>query len=1164
MKKPLSFSDVSLMEKKNVHQEELNNGDIAIIGMSAKFSLADNYEQFWMNIQNEVDAVRFLPKERMEDADRCLARMGILEYSYQEASYLDYIDKFDYHFFNMEKEEACAMDPHHRLFLESAVEAIEDAGYGGENIENTRTGIYIAYKSESSKYYQNMVNILDKSLLPVSVLGNKPTMIYGKLAYNLNLRGAGMLIDTACSTSLTALHTACRSLQNNDCDMALVAAVKINYLPIKNYEVFGIGGDIGIESTDARTRTFDDEADGTGNGEGVATLLLKPLEQAKKDGDHIHAVIKGSFLNQDGASIGLTAPNPKAHEDVIINAWKDAGVDPLTIAHMEAHGTATRLGDPIEIDGIKRAFSNYTKRTQFCAISSIKSNLGHCDNVAGLAGVIKSVLALEHKKIPGMMHFHRPNQIIDFINSPLYVSCGTEDWEKRLYPRRCGVSSFGISGTNSHVVLEEWNDPIVREKNHRDIFTLCAKSEQALLAYIKSYKKATNVLNKLSFSDICYTANIGRGKYPCRLLILAKNSEDFYQKLKKLNSVTMNSNANIEGVYFHLEEYSKEQQKKEQISSQLFKALCEWNEGKEEKPDVIALACQAFVMGMNVNWNRLYQNEKRKRVPLPTYPFEKLRCWINISGEQMDGTETREETVMRGDPKKPVDYWKVQKAEWNTGTYVPPTTNVQIRMAEVWCEVLGHKKVGLQDNFFETGGNSKKAAILTAKMQQKFSLSFSLHTFLENPTIEKFSKWVEENVVSDKSGEMEFVQKQDDGINATLESGYFYLEHRNLLNLFCTGKIEGVEGAALVYMKNEVRELAKQTGTDIFSDFFEDSPMVSRIYDCKLGRFAVILLPIYSDQVYIKGVKLKQYVLEGLHIAKAIGAKTVSMAGMLPSALEYGKSILEAGEYTKDLPEITTGHATTVVAITFAVQKILSLANRILQNEVVGFLGMGSIGSATLKLMLLKLAHPAKIILCDIYMKKSELEMMAVCIREDYGFQGEIEVVTSSGDTPELFYEASMIIGATNVADVLQIGKLKPGTILVDDTSPHCFPVAEAIKRFEENCDILFSEGGVLNVPFTIKETVYLDKETYHNEKSKLLLEKNFNPHNIMGCIFSSLLTSVFEEVKANIGEVKIEDSSANFDCYKQNGFQGSMPHCEGYWLELEKIKQFAEEFGTK
>lgn len=301
------------------------------------------------------------------------------------------------------------MDPRQRLFLESAWSTLEDAGYSGGQLSGTKTGIYVGLSSDGSNEYFKLIEQGDPSLIGLSTAGNIKSFIASRLAYILDLQGPSMIIDTACSSSLVALHVACQAIKNNECEAALVGGVNIKIFP-KTEEENKMG--IGISSSDSKIRTFDDQADGTNSGEGVASILIKPLHKAIRDRDHIYAVIKGSAVNQDGSSVGITAPNMTAQENVIVEAWRQAHVDPRTITYWEAHGTGTKLGDPIEVHAIQRAFSRFTDRKQFCAIGSLKTNIGHLDSLAGLAGLMKAVMAIQYKK-------YRPACI---SNSPTVIS----------------------------------------------------------------------------------------------------------------------------------------------------------------------------------------------------------------------------------------------------------------------------------------------------------------------------------------------------------------------------------------------------------------------------------------------------------------------------------------------------------------------------------------------------------------------------------------------------------------------------------------------------------------------------------------------------------------------------------------------------------------------
>ncbi len=426
----LKKARASQTQKTPVQIEEISKKDIAIIGIACKFPDANNPEEFWMNLSQGQDSIRPFPKSRRFDTDSFLQKIGMSEdqIQYNEGGYLDEIDRFDAPFFKMSPTEARLMDPNQRLFLEMAWKALEDAGYGGKKGKSKRTGVYVGFSSDFSIEYKRLVSELEPANTSLSIPGNIKSIIASRIAYLLDFRGPSMMVDTACSSVLTAVHLASRALRQGECEMALAGGVKISILPMKSE----VG--IGIKSSDYRAKTFDDRSDGTGFGEGVGVVVLKPLHRALKDKDHIYAVIKGSAVNQDGSSVGITAPNALAQADVVTRAWKDAGIDPETITYIEAHGTGTKLGDPIEIDGITKAFQDYTQKKQFCGISSVKTNIGHLDNAAGIAGLIKLILALQHKELPPTVHFERPNRRINFENSPVYLIDHLEKWETNGVP----------------------------------------------------------------------------------------------------------------------------------------------------------------------------------------------------------------------------------------------------------------------------------------------------------------------------------------------------------------------------------------------------------------------------------------------------------------------------------------------------------------------------------------------------------------------------------------------------------------------------------------------------------------------------------------------------------------------------------------------------------
>ncbi|MVP01213.1 type I polyketide synthase [Paenibacillus lutrae] len=634
----IKLGDMTLGDSNDFSEiaiEEISEQDIAIIGISLKLPLAETPEEFWHNLRTGLDCVRDIPSVRKQDADRYLEFVGLDpdQITYGEAAYLDEIDKFDYTFFKLSPKEASLLDPNQRLFLQTAWNAIEDAGYGGSKLEGSRTGVYLGYGSDSD--YKKMIHEVEPESVSLSMPGNVRPIIASRLSYLMDLNGPSMVVDTTCSSSLVAVHLACQAIRNGECDLALAGGIQVHLIPVREFEV-------GIESSTSRARTFDDDSDGTGTGEGVVAMLLKPLSKAQEDRDHVYAVIKSSAVNQDGSSVGITAPNAKAQEAVIVEAWKRAGIDPRTISYIEAHGTGTKLGDPIEIEGIQRAFRRYTDDKQFCAVGSVKSNIGHLDNTAGIAGMLKAVLSLKHKELVPTLHFEKPNSKIAFEESPIYVNNRLEKWESEADPRRCGVSSFGLSGTNCHLVLEEApaGNPaqFAGVAARPELFVLSAKTESALQSLIHSYITFLKNHPSLALGDLCYTVCTGRGHYPYRLAFAVEDVQELIRLLEESPHAGLQEQAEFlpgnrfvdaDRVNDNVRRVSDANRQKEMnitAEAELFKFL---DSGKQNAA-VLRELCSLYIQGAAIEWDRLYRQEKRKRISLPTYPFDKHRCWLDL------------------------------------------------------------------------------------------------------------------------------------------------------------------------------------------------------------------------------------------------------------------------------------------------------------------------------------------------------------------------------------------------------------------------------------------------------------------------------------------------------------------------------------------------------
>lgn len=630
--------EVAARVLRTVKKGESTAGEgIAVIGLAFKFPMANTLDEFWEVIASGTDTIRELPSRRKHDVDAYLDFINVPkeDRKYITAGFIDQVDSFDYPFFRLTPREASLMDPGQRLFLQTVWQAIEDAGYGGNQLVGSRTGVYVGYATYPHESYANTIHEIDRDLFDIGTVGNIPALLPSRISHLLDLRGPAILVDTACSSSLVSIHLACQAIRKGECDMALAGGVRVNLMPAESNSL-----NLGIESQDGVHRTFDEHSTGAASGEGVAAVLLKPVRKALKDGDHIYAVIRGGASNQDGNSISLTAPNPAAQADVLTRAWKDAGIDPQALSYIEVHGSGTRLGDPIEIEGLERAFSQFTERRQFCAISTIKSNTGHLNEAAGIAGFIKALLSLKNRQIPPMARFNRPNSNIMFSNSPVYVNTRLRPWEGTDSPRLCGISSFGLSGTNCHIVLEEApQQELLPSQQRLNLFTLSAKTPSALMALVKAYADQVADLPDMRLEDVCYTTNTGRGDYNYRLAFTVTNPEDFREKINKLVAMGLEKADIVGGTYgFHqviTDEKSKEAgdlsaREKAELDSKVIAVVEEFITGGKNSSELLENLCALYVAGGDIPWDDLYAGEQYRRVSLPTYPFEDIRCWVEI------------------------------------------------------------------------------------------------------------------------------------------------------------------------------------------------------------------------------------------------------------------------------------------------------------------------------------------------------------------------------------------------------------------------------------------------------------------------------------------------------------------------------------------------------
>jgi len=517
--------------------DDLTGMEIAVIGMQGRFPGAKDLDEFWQNLKNGVESVTFFSREELIEAGVEPDLLMDKGYVKSRGTGLDNKDYFDAAFFGYTPVEAETMDPQTRLFLETSWQALEDAGvvpgayegliglYGGSSWNfNWETRVHLSRRAQTLGEFTSWL------------LYNRDNLCM-LISYKLGLKGPSLFVKTTCSTSLTAVHLACQAILSGECEIALAGGVSVT-----NWEKTGYLYQEGmIHSPDGHCRAFDAEARGTISGEGVGVVVLKRLEEANQDSDHIYAIIKGTAINNDGSrKIGFTAPSIPGQVDVIREALHVADVEPESITYVETHGTGTPVGDPIEIEALKTAFK--TDKKAFCRVGSVKTNIGHLDAAAGIAGLIKTILALKHKTIPPSLHYQVPNSKIDFDNSPFYVNTQLSPWQSDNHPLRAGVSSFGIGGTNVHVVLEEaWSQgrggvSPPSSSRHQQLILLSAKTPSALEKMTENFTEYLKQNPDINLADAAYTLQVGRSAFNHRRMLVSSTAAEAIESLSAVDS----------------------------------------------------------------------------------------------------------------------------------------------------------------------------------------------------------------------------------------------------------------------------------------------------------------------------------------------------------------------------------------------------------------------------------------------------------------------------------------------------------------------------------------------------------------------------------------------------------------------------------------------------
>lgn len=615
-----------LKEEENIkylpQEEQKDTDDIAIVGMSGAYAGTSNLEEYWEALKGGESLIRETPIERWDSTLHYSPIKGEEDKTYSKwGGFMDNIDKFDAGFFKISGIEAENMDPQQRLFLEHCWHALEDANLTQDHLDGKQVGVYAGVGN--SDYIQNPKN------KHVSVFwGMDNSILAARISYYLNLRGPALAIDSACSSSLVALEAACRNLQTGHIDMGICGGVSLAATPLFHK----MASKASMLSENGQCFTFDHRANGFVPGEGVGIVVVKRLKDALRDGDSIHAVIKGILTNQDGATNGILAPSAPSQEALEKQVYEKFQINPETISYVEAHGTGTKLGDPIEVEALTKAFRSKTQKRNYCGIGSVKTNIGHTLHAAGLAGLQKVILSMQHKQIPPSLNYQRNNEFIDFENSPFYVNTALKSWDNYIGgKRRAAISSFGFSGTNAHAIIEEYI-PAVSEKeqeiNGKVILVLSAKDRNSLERYCKKVVLFVQDNSNVSLNSLAFTFQVGRTAMEERFACVAQDHDELIMKLKNFlnpegeksgalnyytNNIRVQENTTIKG-----------------ISGKAFVESAI----KHAELETVA---ELWTQGVRIDWE-LFYNQKIKKIKIPSYPFERDRYWIEEIEKQTEKT----------------------------------------------------------------------------------------------------------------------------------------------------------------------------------------------------------------------------------------------------------------------------------------------------------------------------------------------------------------------------------------------------------------------------------------------------------------------------------------------------------------------------------------------
>ncbi|KVO74820.1 polyketide synthase [Burkholderia ubonensis] len=703
--------DATLPHARPATPSSADDTAIAVIGMSGRYAQADNLREFWANLRAGRHCITEVPAERWDWRTHFDAEKGTPGRTYSRwGGFLKQIDRFDAAFFRIAPNDAEQIDPQGRLFLEESWAAIEDAGYTPATLSASRqVGVFVGVMN-----------------------GDYPTgaqfwSIANRVSHALDLHGPSLAVDTACSSSLTAIHLALDSLRSGTCDCALVGGVNLIQHP---RHLVGLSSLTMLSAGDA-CRAFGAGADGFVDGEGVGVLVLKPLSRALADGDAIHGIIRGSMINAGGKTHGLTVPNPRAQQAVVGAALARSGVPARAVGYVEAHGTGTALGDPIELTGLTRAFADTSADRGFCALGSVKSNIGHCESAAGIAGVTKVLLQMKHRELVPTLHADEPNPDLDFAQSPFVLQRTLAPWPKPDldgWPRIAGVSSFGAGGANAHVVLEEFVESrVATGDDHAGpaIVVLSAATDDALRRRARQLHAvlADGEVDAGHLHDLAYTLQIGRDAMASRFGCVVGSLVELQATLAAFveGDAPRGWHAHrLAGDRHGLAELDADPELRASLVDQCIAT------GKLDK--LVALWCQ----GLGVDWPALHRGRARRRVHLPAYPFDGPRYWL------------RDDATLAAEPVRESTADSALATHGaNAALPDSSTPDVATLVRRTVAQLLGYPDIDMSESFLSLGGDSIRAARVHRLLQQSLDVKIPLSLMLEAQTLAECARAID-------------------------------------------------------------------------------------------------------------------------------------------------------------------------------------------------------------------------------------------------------------------------------------------------------------------------------------------------------------------------------------------------------------------------------------